>query len=155
MVKTLQRLKVKTGQLLREKVMDNGRRLYHGLRAAGFDVGPHISPVVAVQLPSPEIAIAFWNALQAPVELTPAQAYQAQDASGNLVVSVKNDTSVQIRGVAVLVQYSGASGQSERRRYDIVGQIPPGQIASVNTGLGPYTAGSNCPVEIVSAQIAE
>ncbi len=55
--------KVKTGQLLREKVMENGRRLYHGLSAAGFDVGPHISPVVAVQLPSPEIAIAFWNAL--------------------------------------------------------------------------------------------
>ena len=77
------------------------------------------------------------------------------DASGNLVVSVKNDTSVQISGVAVLVQYSGASGQPQRQRYDIVGPIPPGQIASVNTGLGPYTAGSNCPVEVVSAQIAE
>ncbi|MBT8092271.1 MAG: M48 family metalloprotease [Gammaproteobacteria bacterium] len=77
------------------------------------------------------------------------------DASGNLIVSVKNDTSVQIAGVAVLVQYTHASGQPQQVRHEIRGQIPPGQIASVNTGLGPYTAGSNCPVQVISAQIAE
>jgi len=57
--------KVQTGQLLREKVIGNGRRLYRGLRAAGFDVGPQVSPIVAVQLPDPETAIAFWNTLLA------------------------------------------------------------------------------------------
>ncbi len=55
--------KVKRGGLLREKVMGNGRRLYDGLYAAGFDLGPDRSPIVALRLPSPEIAIAFWNML--------------------------------------------------------------------------------------------
>jgi len=54
---------VKNGQFLREKLMNNAQRLYDGLRNAGFDVGPDVSPVVAVQLPSSEMAVAFWNAL--------------------------------------------------------------------------------------------
>jgi len=77
------------------------------------------------------------------------------DANGKLVVSVKNDTSLQIGGVQVMIQYTGSSGRTEQVRHAIRGQIPPGQIASVNTGLGPYTAGSNCPATVVSAQIAE
>jgi len=77
------------------------------------------------------------------------------DANGNLVVSVKNDTQVQITGVQVVVQYGDGSGRQQQARHAIRGQIPPGQIASVNTGLGPYTAGSDCPVTVVSAQIAE
>ncbi len=55
--------KAKHGQLLREQVMGNGRRLYDGLLNAGFDLGPNKSPVVAVRLPDVEIAIAFWNKL--------------------------------------------------------------------------------------------
>ena len=55
--------KIKKGQSLRGKVMGNAQRLYEGLLSAGFDVGPDMSPVVAVRLPSPEIAIAFWNTL--------------------------------------------------------------------------------------------
>ena len=77
------------------------------------------------------------------------------DANGNLVVSVKNDTAVQITGVQIVVQYADASGRQQQVRRDIQGQIPAGQIASVNTGLGPYTAGSNCPATVVSAQVAE
>lgn len=77
------------------------------------------------------------------------------DASGNLVVTVKNDTSVQVTGVQVAVQYPDASGRQQQARYAIRGQIPPGQVASVNTGLGPYTPGSKCPVQVISARIAE
>ncbi len=77
------------------------------------------------------------------------------DGGGNLVVSVKNDTSVYITGVAFVVQYTDATGRSRQSRQSVRGQIPPGQIASVNTGLGPYTPGSNCPVQVVSARIAE
>jgi hypothetical protein len=77
------------------------------------------------------------------------------DANGKLVVSVKNDTSVQIDDVRVMIQYTGSSGRPEQVVHVIRGQIPPGQIASVNTGLGPYTAGSNCPATVVGAQIAE
>ena len=77
------------------------------------------------------------------------------DANGNLVVSVRNDTGVQITGVEIDVTYTDSSGSSVRKRRAIRGQIPPGQIASVNTGLGPYTAGGNCPAEVVSARIVE
>ena len=77
------------------------------------------------------------------------------DANGKLVVAVKNDTSVQIEGVQVMVQYTGSSGRAEQVVHAIRGQIPPGQVASVNTGLGPYTAGSNCPATVVAARIAE
>ncbi len=77
------------------------------------------------------------------------------DANGNLVVSVRNDTDVQITGVEIAVQFADAVGRQQQRREEIRGQIPPGQIASVNTGLGPYVAGSNCPATVVAAQIVE
>ncbi|HUF56014.1 MAG TPA: pyridoxal phosphate-dependent aminotransferase family protein [Thermohalobaculum sp.] len=48
---------------LRQQVMENATRLYRGLEAAGFLLGPEISPVVAVRLPDPATAIAFWNTL--------------------------------------------------------------------------------------------
>ena len=77
------------------------------------------------------------------------------DAGGNLVVSVKNNTSVQIADVQIAVQYNDSTGRARQSRQAVRGQIPPGQIASVNTGLGPYTPGSDCPVQVVSARIAE
>lgn len=77
------------------------------------------------------------------------------DGSGNLVVSVRNDAGVQISGVQVVVNYTDSYGRPVQKRHSIRGQIPPGQIASVNTGMGPYTRGSNCPVEVVAAEIVE
>jgi len=77
------------------------------------------------------------------------------DASGNLVVSVRNDAGVQISGVQIAVSYTDSSGRNVQQRHSIRGQIPPGQVASVNTGMGPYTPGSNCPAEVVAAEIAE
>jgi predicted Zn-dependent protease len=77
------------------------------------------------------------------------------DANGNLVVSVKNDTNVQITDVAVLVEFTSESGRLQQVRHAIRGQIPPGQVASVNTGLRPYTAGSNCPATVISATIVD
>ena len=77
------------------------------------------------------------------------------DGNGNLVVSVRNETTVQIGGVVVAVLYTDANGGQQQQRFSIRGQIPAGQVASVNTGLGPYTAGSNCPVRVVAAEIAE
>ena len=77
------------------------------------------------------------------------------DGSANLIVSVRNDTPVQIGGVVVAVLYTDANGRQQQQRFNISGQVPPGQIASVNTGLGPYTAGSNCPAQVVAADIVE
>ncbi len=77
------------------------------------------------------------------------------DGNARLIVAVRNDTNVQITGVQVAVVYNDANGRQLQQRFAIAGQIPPGQIASVNTGLGPYTAGSACPAQVVAAQIAE
>ncbi len=77
------------------------------------------------------------------------------DGNGNLVVSVRNDAGVQITSVQVAVTYTDSSGRPQQQRHSIRGQIPPGQIASVNTGMGPYTPGSSCPAEVVTAQIAD
>ncbi len=77
------------------------------------------------------------------------------DESGNLVVSVRNDTGVQITAVQVAVSYTDSSGRSTQTRHSIQGQISPGQVASVNTGMGPYTPGSSCPAEVVAAQIVD
>ena len=77
------------------------------------------------------------------------------DADAKLVVSVRNDTSVQIAGVQVSVSFGDSAGRVQQRRHSIGGQIPPGRIASVNTGLGPYTPGSRCPAKVVAARIVE
>ena len=77
------------------------------------------------------------------------------DGNGNLVVSVRNETTVQVQGIQVSVQYTDSSGRQQQKRFNIGGQLPPGKVASVNTGLGPYTAGSNCPAQVVAAQVVE
>ncbi|KAA5604060.1 pyridoxal phosphate-dependent aminotransferase family protein [Roseospira marina] len=48
---------------LRERLSRNAHRLYRGLAAEGFVLGPRVSPIVSIRLPSSEVAIAFWNAL--------------------------------------------------------------------------------------------
>ncbi len=76
------------------------------------------------------------------------------DGNGKLVVSVRNETTVQIAGVQVAVQYT-EGGRQVQQRFNINGQIPPGQVASVNTGLGPYTPDAGCPAQVVAAEVAE
>ncbi len=73
---------------------------------------------------------------------------------GNLVVSVRNVTSLPLSGITVLVQYNegGAVRRLERR----VGRtLDSGEIASVATGLGPYTPGSSCPATVTAARVAQ
>lgn len=49
---------------LREKLWDNATQLYQGLVAMGFELGPEISPVIAVRLPaSVGEATALWRDL--------------------------------------------------------------------------------------------
>ena len=55
--------RVRDARDLRRQVSANAERLYRGLEAAGFQLGPEVSPVVAVRLPGPEVAIPFWNRL--------------------------------------------------------------------------------------------
>ena len=48
---------------LRHRLAANAERLYRGLAGLGFDLGPEVSPIVAVKLPDPATAVALWNAL--------------------------------------------------------------------------------------------
>jgi 8-amino-7-oxononanoate synthase len=48
---------------LRLRLKANSTLLYDGMRRLGFQVGPEVSPVVAVHLPNLEMAVRFWNML--------------------------------------------------------------------------------------------
>jgi 8-amino-7-oxononanoate synthase len=48
---------------LRARLRSNVRVLYDGLAAAGFSLGLTKSPVVAVHIDSPQLAVATWLAL--------------------------------------------------------------------------------------------
>jgi predicted Zn-dependent protease len=77
-----------------------------------------------------------------------------QDNTGNLGVSVGNATPVAVKGVRFVVQYQDSQG-TQRRERSISAQIASGQSVDASTGIGPYTSGSSCPVEISAAQIVE
>ncbi|UCC55896.1 MAG: aminotransferase class I/II-fold pyridoxal phosphate-dependent enzyme [Gammaproteobacteria bacterium] len=48
---------------LRKQLWDNARQLYSGLQELGFQVGPEVSPVVAVTVEDRDRAIFWWNQL--------------------------------------------------------------------------------------------
>ena len=47
----------------RWRLARNAERLYRGLAAAGFQLGPTVSPIVSIRLPGPEVAMTFWTLL--------------------------------------------------------------------------------------------
>lgn len=50
---------------LRDTLHANAERLYRGLEAAGFALGPQVSPIVSVRLPDIPTAATFWTELLA------------------------------------------------------------------------------------------
>lgn len=54
---------LRTRPELREKLWSNARTLYAGLEDLGFELGPEVSPVVAVRCKDRESALAQWNQL--------------------------------------------------------------------------------------------
>jgi predicted Zn-dependent protease len=77
------------------------------------------------------------------------------DGNANLVVSIRNDSQVTVSGVQVAVSYTDDYGQQHQRRYSVGGRVEPGEIARVNTGLGPYNATSGCPARVVAAEVED
>ncbi|MFN3583074.1 serine palmitoyltransferase [Phenylobacterium sp.] len=57
----LKRLQDEPG--LRARLSANADRLFEGLRDMGYAVGPHASPITAVEMPDQAMAVAMWNAL--------------------------------------------------------------------------------------------
>jgi len=54
---------LRTRPELRQRLTENAQRLYRGLAALGFELGPEPSPVVSAVMPSPEAAFGLWAAL--------------------------------------------------------------------------------------------
>lgn len=77
------------------------------------------------------------------------------DSAGNLVVSVRNDTSVPISGVQIAIDYTDGNGRAQRQVKSIRGQVAPGRVVSINTGMGPYNSAGSCPATVISARIVE
>ena len=77
------------------------------------------------------------------------------DSDGTIIASIRNDTGAYIEGVQVSVSYSDTSGRTVSRQQRIRGQIEPGRVASVNTGINAYAPGSGCQTQIVSARLVE
>ena len=77
-----------------------------------------------------------------------------QDNNGNLGVSIGNPTSLAVTDVRYVVQYRDALG-TRTREGSVSGQIRAGTAANVSTGIGPYTSGASCPVQITAARVAE
>lgn len=77
------------------------------------------------------------------------------DANGNLVVLIKNNTPVPVTDVGVAVQFQDDTGAPRRIDRRIGGVIPPGEVVSLRTGLGPYAPGGPCPVQILGARAAQ
>ncbi len=55
--------RVPAATVLRAKLWDNATQLYAGLKTAGFDLGPEVSPIVAIRMQDAEKAVALWNGL--------------------------------------------------------------------------------------------
>ena len=54
---------LRTRRELKATLWSNARRLYSGLQALGFDLGPEVSPVIAVRCEDRESALCNWNKL--------------------------------------------------------------------------------------------
>ena len=75
------------------------------------------------------------------------------DNNGYLVVAVRNNTKLNVTGVEVTVQYN-EGGRAVARRFAVRGTISGGQVASVNTQLGPYNPAAGCPATVTAGRVA-
>lgn len=55
--------KLRTQPVLKDRLWSNARQLYAGLEKLGFELGPEISPVIAVRCKDRASALANWNRL--------------------------------------------------------------------------------------------
>jgi 8-amino-7-oxononanoate synthase len=55
--------RISSDESMGARVRSNSNRLYSGLAAAGFEVGPEPNPVVALKMTDMETAVRFWNRL--------------------------------------------------------------------------------------------
>ena len=76
------------------------------------------------------------------------------DGSGQIVVQVRNNTSVPVTGVETAFQYVDSGGTQRQRSIAFPGVIAAGKVASAGTGLAPYP-GTSCAAQVTAAQVSE
>lgn len=75
-------------------------------------------------------------------------------ANGNLVISVRNDAAITIRGVRVQLDYSDNYGNTRREIINVGDRIGAGQVARADTGIRVYP-NTRCVEQVIAAQVAE
>ena len=76
------------------------------------------------------------------------------DGSGRIAVSIRNDTQVALEDVQATVRYIDNNGQQRQTTQSFSGQVAPGKVKSVATGIVPL-ANSQCAAEVINARIVE
>jgi predicted Zn-dependent protease len=75
------------------------------------------------------------------------------DGGGQVVVQVRNDTPVPVTDVQMRFQYVDSSGTQRQRTQNFSGELAPGKVASVRTGLTPYPS-TRCEAVVTQARPA-
>ena len=76
------------------------------------------------------------------------------DGSGQVVVQVRNNTSMPVTGVEAAFQYVDSGGTQRQRSLAFPGVIAAGKVASAGTGLAPYP-GTSCAAKVTAARVAD
>lgn len=75
-------------------------------------------------------------------------------SNGNLIISVRNDTTISIKGVRVQLDYSDNYGNTRREIINVDGRIAVGQVAQTDTGIRVYPE-TRCAEQVIAASVAE
>jgi len=76
------------------------------------------------------------------------------DGSGELAVSIRNDTPLPVTGVQARIQYVDSGGAERQMTQSFGGRIEPGQFRSMNTGLVLHV-NSRCTAQVTVARVVE
>jgi len=91
-----------------------------------------------------------------PADYLPSRLGLARD--GELLVEVRNPTSIPVKGVVVEVRYLDEAGRARSFRRDLAGTLPAGEAAVLATGFGPVAspdALKDMAVAVVAGRPAE
>ena len=77
-----------------------------------------------------------------------------QACGGQLVIQLRNDTSVSVTGLEVLYQYVDGGGTQRQQAQNIAGTLAPGKVASIGTGR-TSASGTSCAVKLTAARPAD
>lgn len=76
------------------------------------------------------------------------------DGSGQIVVQLRNDTSLPVTGLQAVYQYIDTAGVQRQRAQGFSGVLSAGRTVSARTGVVPRP-GSSCAVQVTAATVAD